>query len=256
MSFKERYDIFGGVTVSASDLGPDQKRLEVFSTIISESLNKWRKANVQGVWFQIEINDSHIIPLMVEHGFQFHHAQPNYLVMTKWLPATPSTLPRYAHTLIGVGGLVVDSEDRVLLMKEKRGHYLGWKLPGGASDPGENIFETASREVLEETGVRATGRAIICFRQAGVSQFKSVGDIFFICLMDVIDGEIKSCPKETADCKWFTRSEIDVLPKSEFLEIQKEILRRYDKWKSAGRLGCHISISQFSGKNYNMFFID
>ncbi|KAJ1372551.1 nudix (nucleoside diphosphate linked moiety X)-type motif 6 [Parelaphostrongylus tenuis] len=256
MNFKERYDIYGGVTVSASDLADDQKQADLFSSIIAESLNKWRKTNIKGVWIRIEIKDSQIIPVLVEKGFEFHHTQPNYLVMTKWLPDTPSTLPRYAHTVIGVGGLVIDSENRILLMKEKRGRYLGWKFPGGASEPGESIFDTAVREVFEETGIRAAGKAILCFRQLNVSQYENVGDIYFMCLMDAIGGEIKACPRETADCKWFTRPEIELLPENEFHEFHCEILRRYDKWKASGRRGCHISALQFSGRNCKMFFID
>ncbi|VDP15202.1 unnamed protein product [Heligmosomoides polygyrus] len=49
-------------------------------------------------------------------------------------------------------------------------HYLGWKFPGGASDPGENIFETATLEVFEETGVKAVAKAVLCFSASVILQ--------------------------------------------------------------------------------------
>ena len=48
-------------------------------------------------------------------------------------------LPKYPFTSVGVGGLVVDSKNRLLLMKEKRGIYKGWKFPGGLADPGFTV---------------------------------------------------------------------------------------------------------------------
>lgn len=38
----------------------------------------------------------------------------------------------YPFTSIGAGGLVVNSKNEVLMIKELRGPYLGWKFPGGA----------------------------------------------------------------------------------------------------------------------------
>ncbi|RCN48574.1 hydrolase, NUDIX family [Ancylostoma caninum] len=256
MYFKEKMDIFGGVTVKSTGLEPSQKEKDAFRKIMSESLDHWRSRNVKGVWVKVSITDSDIIPVLVENGFVFHHTQPDYLMMTKWLPNTPSTLPRYAHTVIGVGGLVIDEEGRVLLMRERRGYYLGWKFPGGASDPGETIFDTAAREVFEETGVQAVGKALLCFRQINVSQYENVGDLFFVCLMDVINPEIKPCPRETAACRWFTREELESLPENEFHEFHREILRRYDIWKKNGRRGCHLASCQFTSRKCKMYYID
>ncbi|WKX89655.1 hypothetical protein Q1695_008923 [Nippostrongylus brasiliensis] len=256
MSFKERRDIYGGITVQSSDLNTEQKGAESFSSILSHSLDKWKSKNVQGIWIRVDIKDSHIIPALVEKGFTFHHTQPDYLMMTKWLPERPCTLPRYAHTLIGAGGLVVDSQDRVLLMREKRGHYLGWKFPGGAAEPGENIFETAAREVFEETGVKAEAKAVLCFRQIDQFQYENVGDIFFLCVMDVLDASINPSPTETAECRWFTRDEVKSFPKEVCREYLHEMLARYDKWKASGRRGCHMVPYHIAGKKSGIFYID
>ncbi|KAE9546746.1 hypothetical protein FO519_010042 [Halicephalobus sp. NKZ332] len=83
-------------------------------------------------------------------------------MLTKWLPTNkPPTLPRYPFTSIGVGGVVMNSKEQILLIKEKRGIYLGWKYPGGFADPHEDIALTAQREILEETGIDTEFETVI-----------------------------------------------------------------------------------------------
>ena len=51
-------------------------------------------------------------------GFAYHHAKPDYVCLTRWLRTeVPSPLPTYAFTQIGVGGLVVNSKDEILMVK-------------------------------------------------------------------------------------------------------------------------------------------
>ncbi len=54
------------------------------------------------------------------------------------------------------GGVVIDPAGRVLL-REPTNHYKGhvWTFAKGKPEPGEAPEQTALREVLEETGVRA-----------------------------------------------------------------------------------------------------
>lgn len=63
-------------------------------------------------------------------------------MMFKWLPInlTPN-IPVFAHTMIGVGGLVVNDQQQILTIKENNAIIEGaWKLPGGYVEPSTAIF--------------------------------------------------------------------------------------------------------------------
>ncbi len=53
------------------------------------------------------------------------------------------------------GGVVIFRGKILLLYKNYKNKYEGWVLPKGTVEPGEEFEDTAVREVLEETGVKA-----------------------------------------------------------------------------------------------------
>lgn len=53
------------------------------------------------------------------------------------------------------GGVVIFRGKILLLYKNYKNKYEGWVLPKGTVEAGEEYPDTATREVLEETGVKA-----------------------------------------------------------------------------------------------------
>jgi hypothetical protein len=74
----------------------------LFKEVVSASLAKWKSEGKKGVWVKIPASLSSHIPHAVNIGFSFHHASSEAVMMSYWLPDTPSTLRERAkfHPLI------------------------------------------------------------------------------------------------------------------------------------------------------------
>ena len=56
---------------------------------------------------------------------------------------------------LGVRGIVIDAEDRILLVRHT--YTTGWNLPGGGVEFGESLEQSLARELDEEGGVVLEG---------------------------------------------------------------------------------------------------
>lgn len=74
-------------------------------------------------------------------------------------------LRKYVGTqpLIMAGAGVMVFNDKQELLLQLRSDTHDWGLPGGAMEIGENLEETAKRELLEETGLRANNLSFVKF---------------------------------------------------------------------------------------------
>ena len=61
----------------------------------------------------------------------------------------------------GVRVIILDSEKRILMLKQCHEGKDIWMVPGGAIEDGENAEQAAIREVKEETGIDAKIKGLI-----------------------------------------------------------------------------------------------
>merc|ERR1719433_936854 len=119
--FTSKTDRFGGVTI---DFGADvhgHLSAAEFGKELHRLLSEWKRNEKRGIWLRIPTAAARFVGAAVELGFDFHHANPGEVMLTKWLPDdAPSGLPAYPHHQFGVGGFVLDPiGERVLCIQER-----------------------------------------------------------------------------------------------------------------------------------------
>ena len=182
-----------------------------FARELQAGLEAWQAAGKKGLWLKIPTAAASCVGAAVALGFEFHHAKPGYVLLTRWLPSTPSPLPSYGFTQIGVGGVVVNAAGHVLMVVEKVApmaqHQGSWKLPGGLADPGEDFAETVAREVREETGVRGVLEGVVSMRHMHGVRFGQ-GDLYVVVKLRAEEDAITLDPHELLDARWMSRDQI------------------------------------------------
>ena len=192
---------FGGVVTDAEGLPEDPSE---FRRLLRSSLDAWTSEGFKVVWLEIPLAKSALVPIAAEAGFEYHHAESEYVLMTLQL-VPGSYIPPYATHYIGAGAVVLNERGEILVVSERyrmgSSRGPGYKLPGGALHPGEHLVDGAVREVLEETGVHARFESLACFRHwHGYRYDKS--DIYFVCRLSALSMEITRQEEEIAECLW------------------------------------------------------
>lgn len=121
------------------------------------------------------------------------------------------TLP--AGTRLAYGGVVVNAQGQILL-REPKNHFDGyhWTFAKGRPDPGETPHQTALREVLEETGVRAE---ILCPIPGDFDGGTTLNRYYLMRPTALLPPTQHSC-KETQSIRWVTpEAAVALLKKTE-----------------------------------------
>lgn len=104
--------------------------------------------------------------------------------------------------------VVIAERGRVLLVRHNYGHH-NWEVPGGISEPGESVAQTALREVREELGLR-----IELTRLTGIYWEPTWGDgrgmhhFVFAGLRPPASEPSAADPKEISDWGWFAPAQL------------------------------------------------
>jgi 8-oxo-dGTP diphosphatase len=112
--------------------------------------------------------------------------------------------------IVAVGGLISNSEGKVLLVKSPR---RGWEFPGGQVEIGEDLICALKREVMEEAGVNIDVRQL-----AGVysnTKTRVYEDnvtpvptkVMFGFLGEMVSGELRTS-EESIEVGWFERDSV------------------------------------------------
>ena len=145
------------------------------------------------------------------------------------------TDPHITHVKVGVGVVVVDERGRILL--EKRSDNGMWGLPGGGIEPGESVYETALREVKEETGldIQVTGLVGVYSEpwEGRIVTYPDNGDVRHLVdimlIAEMISGEMV-ISSESLDFRFFNP---DSFP-TELVPPAKKPLRHFAAGKRCG----------------------
>ncbi|OAY56759.1 nudix hydrolase 8 isoform X2 [Manihot esculenta] len=220
-------DEYGGVVVDSKNL---PKNSDDFASALHFSLSHWK----------------------ITEGFQYHHAEPAYVMLTYWLPEEPCMLPANATHQVGVGGFVINDKNEILVVQEKfcAPSFFGlWKIPTGFIHESEEIYTGAVREVKEETGIDTEFIEVVAFRHAHNLAFDK-SDLFFVCMLKPLSTQIIVDDLEIQAAKWMPLLEFVKQPLIEGDSMFKKIIdiciARLGK-RYCG-LSKHQLVSKFDGR--------
>ena len=110
---------------------------------------------------------------------------------------------------VGVGVLLVDAQDRVLLTLRKRAPESGcWSIVGGKLDFLETLEACAVREAREEVGVVVSVASLLCVTDHCIPD-ENQHWVSPAYLAQIREGEPVNCePEKTAAVQWFALNEL------------------------------------------------
>ncbi|XP_058206677.1 nudix hydrolase 8 isoform X1 [Rhododendron vialii] len=180
-----------------------------FASTLPASLLNWKLKGKRGIWLKILQEQAELVPIAIQEGFNYHHAESGYVMLTYWIPDEPVMLPAGPSHQIGIAGFVMNDKREVLVVKEKCPCSCSgvWKLPTGYINKSEDIFSGAVREVKEETGVDTIFQEMVAFRHAHLVAFEK-SDLLFVCMLKPLSHEITIDEKEIQAAKWMPVDEV------------------------------------------------
>ena len=176
--------------------------MDVIRSQLLPALDLFRQERRLSVWLNTHIKDAALMSVAHDLDFEFHHAAGDKAVLYSWLPDNEeSRVPPLATHQIGVAGVCLDQEGRVLVVREARSGFSTnpWKFPGGLASAGEDFGLTATREVEEETGVHSKFCSLLCLRHQHGLRF-GTSDLYIMCRLKPLTLDVQPCATEIGVC--------------------------------------------------------
>ncbi len=194
--FNTVLDPYNGITIESKDLPTTKEEFEINLDFLIEETQDRRNL----IWIYIDISKSDFIPIATSRGFIFHSCDESYVLVVKRL-IPDAIIPTSANHTLGVGAVVINENEELLVIKEKIS-TIGYKLPGGHIDNGEMISSALEREVLEETGIKVEFQSIISLGHFYPHQFHK-SNLYVLCIAKPKTLEINiQDTNEIVDAKW------------------------------------------------------
>lgn len=204
----------------------------LFEKTLKDSLDNWSSEKRSAVWLYLPIDLSHLAAISAKYGFKYHHAEDNEAVLCKWLAHDrESKIPMFATHQVGVAGIVYRKDtDQLLMIQDRNMVRQLWKFPGGAANLGENIEETAVREVFEETGIKSKFASVIGFRQQhNYPGGHGRSDLYIVCRLEPLSYEINACRDEIKECEWLDVEKMCNYSESKLTQLMARSIRHGSK---------------------------
>jgi 8-oxo-dGTP pyrophosphatase MutT (NUDIX family) len=116
-----------------------------------------------------------------------------------------------------VRAVVVDPDDRVLLLRYGSDHDAWWITPGGGIDAGESDEEALRRELREELGLDAFEIGPLLFERErhflGEPGFGGQANRSYLVRVPPLEARVIS---EAEEARWFALEELATLPTSPY----------------------------------------
>jgi len=106
---------FNGIEINTEDLPTE---VAVFKKSLASSLVKWIQDGRFLVWLHLPIERAAFIPISTAAGFEFHHTEPNYVLLVRKLQED-ALVPGYATPDIAAGGVVITERQELLVVSER-----------------------------------------------------------------------------------------------------------------------------------------
>ncbi|MDQ3099299.1 MAG: NUDIX domain-containing protein [bacterium] len=105
------------------------------------------------------------------------------------------------------GGVLVNNEGKIAVVSQR----TSWSLPKGTIEPGEEILETAKREIYEETGISDLQliKLLGKFDRSGINNFgKRYSKTIHIYLFKTNQTELKPIDPQNPEAIWMDKDEV------------------------------------------------